>query len=101
MFPDKTSWTHPPYHAEEPLLPEFLWAVKLVAKSYSVNDLCFHIVKNFIIMMNPEAHLDQVTHFADKSRKRAEGPNDLVKMTQLVAEPGKKLRLWDTTLHPL
>ena len=66
-----------------------------------MNDLCFHIVKNFIIMMNPEAHLDQVTHFADKSCNRAEGPNDLVKMIQLVAEPGKKLGLWDPTPHPL
>lgn len=54
-----------------------------------------------MIAMNPEAHLDQVTHFADKSRKRAEGSNDLVKMTQLVAEPGKKLRLWDPAPHPL
>ena len=51
--------------------------------------------------MNPEAHLDQVTHFADKSCNRAEGPNDLVKMVQLVAEPGKKLGLWDPTPHPL
>lgn len=41
-----------------------------------MNDLCFNIVKNFMIVMNPEAHLDQVTHFADKSHKSAEGPND-------------------------
>lgn len=34
-----------------------------------------------MIVMNPEAHLNQVTHFADKSCKRAKGPNDLVKMT--------------------
>ena len=54
-----------------------------------------------MIAMNPEAHLDQVTHFADKSRERAEGPNDLVKMTQSAAEPGKKLRLWDPAPHPL
>lgn len=66
-----------------------------------VNDSCFHIVKDFMIAMNPEAHLDQVTHFADKSRERAEGPNDLVKMTQSAAEPGKKLRLWDPAPHPL
>ena len=46
-----------------------------------------------MVVMNPKSHLDQLTLFADMNCKRAEGPNDLVKMTQLVAEPGKKAQI--------